>query len=183
MSGLLNQTGAVSGILGTTVGTPATPAGHILQIQSYALQSALAASPSSSWMNLTGLAVTITPASTSNKIFLQVAITGQATTSVWSFFRAARTLSGGATTYIGLGNETGSNPRTRASISSKQISTYDVNAAGWNIMDTPSADVAVTYQLQVIGNGVCNINREQTYADNISTGNFISTVTAWEIKV
>ena len=158
--------------------------GKVLQVQSTTMGDSMQISASSSWGNVTGLAVTITPSSSSNKIFFTVSLQGGATTSVWSFFSTLRSISGGASTTVGVGTHiSGETTRTRASAQGKYISTYDTQSQSWSHLDTPATTSAVTYQVRVIGNGVFNCNRELTFANNISTGNFASTITAMEIGV
>ena len=65
MSGILNTTGAVSGILGTTVGTP--DGGKVLQVQSKTLTTGYSATETG-WTDITGVTIAITPSSTSSKV-------------------------------------------------------------------------------------------------------------------
>jgi len=173
-----------AGITGTLGSGITFPAGHVLQAQSTTMGDSMQINPGgANWVNVTGLAVTITPSSASNKILFAVHIQGGATTSVWSFFSTLRSIAGGASTTVGIGNHiSGQTTRTRASASAKFNSNYDVQSSAFMHLDSPATTSAVTYQVRVIGNGIFNCNRSITFADNVSTGNFASTITVWEIK-
>ena len=158
------------------------PAGHIVQVQSTTAAESIQINSSSSWVNVTGFLVKITPSSATNKILCAVNYQGGATTSVWSFLSTLRTISGGASTTIGIGNHvSGETVRTRASAQSKFNSDYDVQSNAYMHLDSPATTSEITYQVRVIGNGIFNFNRAISFVNNISTGNFASTITAWEI--
>ena len=158
--------------------------GKVLQVQSTTMGDSIQLSPGSSWINITGLAVTITPSSSSNKILFDVQIQGGGLTSVWNFFSTLRSISGGASTTVGVGTHvSGETTRTRASAAAKEITAYDVQSSSFKHLDSPATTSAVTYQVRVIGNGTFECNRSTTFADNASTGNFASTITAMEIGV
>ena len=113
---------------------------------------------------------------------MQYTICGQARATRWSLFRTLRTRAGESVA-VGVGDHvSGETTRTRASAQAKQKDTYDVQSMSFNFLDSPATTLPLTYQIQVIGNGIADINREQNFVNNISTGNFISTITAWEIQ-
>ena len=80
MSGIVNTTGAVSGIVGTTVGTPAS--GEVGQIESFTTNNTNSGTESGgTWVAL-DLTDSITPATTSSKILVIASITGASVASV-----------------------------------------------------------------------------------------------------
>ena len=83
MSGIVNSTGARSGVIGTTVGTPA--GGDVLQttFTTYSTQTAITAYGGT--YGSSGLVGTITPTSTSNKLLITVGLHYQVNAGVGSF--------------------------------------------------------------------------------------------------
>jgi hypothetical protein len=179
------MTVAAAAITGT-LGTSAFPVGHVIQVVSTTFADKFTDNPSSAWIDIPGLALTITPTSSSNKIYLQTTIVGQSIQSVWCLFRNLRTRTGESVA-VGVGNTRGS--RTRASAGAKEATSYDVESIAFNFLDTPSdaagfqsSILPLTYQSQVIGNGVIYVNSNRNDGDAVSNPSCISTITAWEIQ-
>lgn len=116
------------------------PTGSVIQVQSFNLVNVRLATSSSSF-TATQLAVNITPASSSNKIYVSVA--GSANNEAagraiyWTLYRDSTDLGGGTS---GLGQIYGAAGRTHGTV-------------GVSILDAPSTTSQVTYTLYVRANG------------------------------
>ena len=162
----------------------AAAGGKVLQVQSTTMADSISISNDDTWLNITGLAVTITPSSSSNKILFDVHMQGGGVTGVYNFFSTLRSISGGASTTVGIGDHIGGETdRIRSSAAAKQITAYDVQSTSFKYLDSPATTSAITYQVQVMGNGVFLCNRPTTFVDDITTPNLASTITAMEIGV
>lgn len=178
---------AVSGTttltLPTTSGTVLTngintnfPAGSVLQVVSTTKTDSYSNATQNAWNDVTGLSVSITPSSSSNKIL----VTGQLSYAASSnlYFRLVR-----GSTAIAVGDTAGSR------ISCTGASGYnfgDGNVgenANFNFLDSPSTTSSTTYKIQVYGFNITQyVNRVVTDTDsNVSSRN-ISTITVMEIK-
>ena len=150
--------------------------GAVVQVVSTAKTNTWSSSTTLSYVDITGFNVSITPASTSNKVLITAHV------SVSNFSLASFRLVRGSTV-IGLGDSLGGN-RVQATLGPTSF-TRDgnrVNPISIMFLDTPSTTSAITYKLQAYTqNGTQYINR--TYADTNAayTSSSISTITAMEI--
>ena len=134
----------------------------------------------SSWVDVTDMSVTLTPASTSSKILLLSSITiGTNGNSAYAYLRFHSSAAGGA---VFVGDTAGS----RTSLSwggSSSSSTAIAGNTHFSYVDSPSTTSAVTYKLQFFAfdNTIGYINR--TYDDTDSFGYIrgASSITALEI--
>ena len=136
-------------------------------------------SSSTSYVDVTGLSATITPASSSNKIMVLVTACGN-TNGSKGYGRIVR-----GSTAIAVGDADGS----------KVQATFDMNnAASGNrgqsyvgsILDSPNTTSATTYKLQIRhenGAGNANINRLHVNDDSSVNGRYSSTITLMEVSV
>ena len=133
------------------------PTGKILQVSSFVETSSGQTVSSSSYIDLTGVTLNITPSATSSKIFIMVSIpkffapSGQAI--VLTVYRASSNLSGASGLAIN-GGFTENVPAT------------------FNIMDSPSSTSSLTYQVYAKTTGGTS-----NYGDSDAR----STITAFEI--
>ena len=131
---------------------------------------------SGSLTDITGMSVTITPSSASNKILVQYSL-GQVTPNSPAVYGVAL-LRG--STVIGAGATAGS----RISVSTSGIFDGDRGgASAYNFLDSPATTSATTYKLQVYingGNTVC-INRSAADADSTTYCRSASTITVMEV--
>jgi hypothetical protein len=140
--------------------------GHTLQVvQSF--KSDIWSSTTTSWIDISGLSVTITPKSPTSKFLVQgflgrVSISGSTWYSV--AFRFARNGTG-----IGVGDAAGSRPQSALNITHYD-SYYDGNGA-MMYLDSPNTSSPLTYSLQTIGHGsgTLQINYTESNAD-LATG-------------
>jgi hypothetical protein len=152
-------------------------AGKVLQVVQ-TVKSDTFSSSSGTFVDITGMSVTITPSSSTSKIFVDVVMTCGAP-AVTPRFLVLR-----GSTSIGIGDANGS--RQRASFGTGWSG--DVNQMtnmSWKFLDSPATTSATTYKVQGLTDGsTFYINRASNYPDNATLGiSVISTITAWEIAV
>jgi len=152
------------------------PAGSVLQVVSTTKTDTWSNATQNTWNDVTGLSVSITPSSSSNKIL----VTGQLSYAASSnlYFRIVR-----GSTAIAVGDTAGSR------ISCTGASGYnfgDGNVgenATFEYLDSPSTTSSTTYKIQVYGFNITQyVNRVVTDTDsNVSPRN-VSTITLTEVK-
>jgi hypothetical protein len=175
-----NVAGTTTLTLPTTSGTVITtgniPTGQIIQVVSTTKTDTFSSATVNAWTDITGLSVSITPSSSSNKIMILSSVQGLNNNSN-AYFRIVRD-----STAVGVGTTAGS----RSSVSSS-----NVYAAGGNIMngssfqflDSPSTTSSTTYKIQFITDiATTYINRTVNDTDALYTGRSQSTITVMEIK-
>jgi hypothetical protein len=131
-----------------------------------------------SFTDLTGLSVSITPSSTSNKVFVSAIVNGMGQSGVCSV--AGQLVRD--STAIAVGTTAGS--RTSASFYlSDGSSTQTLESAYVEFLDSPATTSATTYKIQVkvTAAGTGHINRQESDTDTASRGRLVSTITAMEI--
>ena len=173
----INASTATSG----TLPAARLPAGSILQVVQTVFTSTASVS-GSAWNEITGLATTITPTSSSSKILIIPSIDYSAGTGYRTGFKIVRN-----STDILLG-DTASN-RIRASQlgrffdSSEQL----VNQANRIYLDSPGTTSATTYKFYISAENITGatlyVNRTVSDADSTSHFRGTSTVTLMEIAV
>lgn len=131
----------------------------------------------STYSDVTGLSVSITPSATSSKVLVtaHVACNAQNGTTQ-GFMRLVR-----GSTAIGVGDAAGS--RVQATSPLPFVNAYSAVSSSFTFLDSPSTTSSTTYKIQVrdeIGNAVY-INRSQNDTDNYAGGRYISTITVMEI--
>lgn len=148
----------------------------ILQVQSTTKSDAFSTN-STSYTDVTGLAVTITPSSTSSKIFVTLDSNEDIQTAVTEvYFQVTRN-----GTAIGIADAAGS--RTRNGVYLVDRSADEPEIVAYSFLDSPSSTSALTYQLQVRGNTGNNvyINRRASDTDSATIGRSVSTITVMEV--
>jgi hypothetical protein len=153
------------------------PSGSILQIQSTTLSSVFTTS-STSWADLTGMSVSITPTSATSKILVQISLNFQGDSSTQGYCRIDRN-----GTVIGVGDAYGS--RYRFTINQYVNQQNEARTISMTFLDSPATTSALTYKLQLTnqGLGTVYVNRSTAWADNSTSGTGISTITVYEIAV
>ena len=158
--------------------------GSILQVQSTTLATIWSQSVASGGIaDITGLSVSITPKSTSSKVFVTVNM--NAMTDVSGSYRpffCAQLKRGG--TAIGGGTAAGSRVSINASGGYSPLPDVNTNLS-FSYMDSPSTTSATTYQVAAFNafGGTYNLTVNQFAADGNSatTGRLSSTITVMEI--
>lgn len=158
-------------VANSTLGT-----GKILQIVS-TVKSDTFSVASTSMSNITGLSVSITPTSTSSKVFAMLTI-GQVDASSTSTFAFDVTRDG---TAVGVGDTAG--VRTRAVASGAIDPVNRGVSVVWSYLDSPATTSSTTYQARCqIGSGTLYLNRSQSDSDHAVYGRTVATLTVWEVS-
>lgn len=151
--------------------------GSVIQVASTTKTDTTSAT-SASYVDITGMSVSITPTSTSSKVMVLVSIQGAATSNGSMYVRLMRD-----STAISIGDAAGS--RTRASFGSDTNATTDYAYSGSiNFLDSPATTSSVTYKLQWNSGdtgGTVYLNRGSGDADNLYYGRYASSITVMEI--
>jgi len=160
---------------GTTWVSSAPPTQKVIQVVSTALTSIFSSS-STSYTDVTGLSVSITPTSATSKILVRVDITGGASSlAIYQLMRGS--------TAIGIGDLVSGHGQSTTQPAQWQGSNGDRGSyVGMTFLDSPATTSATTYKVQ----GFCDagtfyLNRSSSYsATAVGTGS-ISTITVMEI--
>tara|TARA_R110000744_G_scaffold25566_1_gene63358 strand:+ start:25 stop:555 length:531 start_codon:yes stop_codon:yes gene_type:complete len=173
---------ALTKITGDGLATSGLPSGSVLQVVSTTKVDTFTYSGSTNFQDLTGLAATITPKSSSSKIMIQVYIN----LSSNSRYAAAILLRG--STQIGGGTASGSRPSVNVSTQSNPSSsneTYKMNNSSFSFLDSPSTTSATTYKVQVgdthTTSATLYVNRSPSDADAGYSHRGSSTITLTEV--
>ena len=149
--------------------------GRILQVVQTAKTDTFTSS-SSSFTDITGLSVSITPSSASSKVMVIV----ETNTSTASGNNAILRLLRGSTA-IAVGDSAGSRPQAFA-----QTRVNDTNASlgsSVNFLDSPNTTSATTYKVQMLSqSGTVGINRTNADSDSGVIARTISTITVMEVR-
>jgi len=160
-----------------TLTLPTLGFGKVLQVVSTTKTDTFASS-AGSWVDVTGLSVSITPASTSSQILVIVTMQGSSVNSGSMFARLVRN-----STAIAVGDAAGN--RTRASFGMDTNATVDYAITGaTHFLDSPATTSAVTYKMQVNSGdtgGSARVNYSSSDADSLYNGRYASTITAIEV--
>jgi len=159
-----------------TVTLPAGVGGKVLQVVSTTKTDTFT-STSTSYVDITGLSLNITPLNINNKIMLIASIATVEANSNNLFLRFLRN-----STAIGVGASEGN--RIQAT-SGTRIPTADngsINSVTMNFYDSPATTSALTYKIQMaLQAGTGLINRSGDDLNITGRGRYISTITAMEI--
>jgi hypothetical protein len=154
------------------------PAGSVLQVVQTVKTDTYSAAPGSvNWTDITGMSVSITPSSTSNKIMVFVSVIGG--TGNLSYIRLVR----GATA-IGIGDAAGSRIRSTMGNFNNGADGNTVYSWSTNFLDSPATTSSTTYKLQLLCETTNTFYLNRTVVDpNSVTGvRPISQITVMEIK-
>lgn len=144
-----------------------------------AVKTDTTSSTSSSFADIAGLSVTITPTFNTSKILLAASVqVGISNTSYWIPFRFTRD-----GTAIGIADAAG--VRTRATFEAFPSYLLTTENASFEYLDSPATVSAVTYKLQwaIVGGVTGYLNRGSDDIDNAARFRTISTLIAREIPV
>ena len=138
-------------------------AGGVLQMVHTEIQTRPSRSSGNTYADITGLNVTITPASASNKILIVFNAGLVSNSSRTTAFVLKRAISGGATTILG-GHTTGSRQQAWLRCASDSDSNHDYGSHA-EYYDSPNTTSAITYTVQWISQGTAYLNRTDGYGD------------------
>lgn len=166
-----------------SVGSGATVAGFgkVLQIVT-ATKTDKFTTTSTTFTDVTGLSVSITPSSSSNKILVQAVVNGASSQGT----STSRNLIGlfRDSTQIALGDSAGSRTRTSFDLSTRLTGSDNLSLSGTVIfLDSPSATSSITYAIKAVSplGGTLAINGNYVDDDTASNSRSISTITLMEI--
>lgn len=147
------------------------------QIVSTFKSDTFTAAAASTWTDITGMSVTITPTLASSKVLVQMVLTGDGNLNDSSM--AAKLLRGSTT--IAVGDAGGS--RIQASVGAYTGNSNSVNSMVMTFLDSPATTSATTYKVQGQALGGTNIyvNRTKTDPDSTSYARYASSITVTEI--
>ena len=155
-------------------------AGGVLQVKSTTKLDAQSISTSTTRADITGLNLSITPASASNKILVWFNV------SHWgndSHCQVERLIAGGA--YSIISPPTGYGSKTPTHSGGSHRNTYELNTANMTILDAPNTTSALTYKMTFNngpgGGSTGYINRTENDNNDSNGERAISTITAMEI--
>ena len=152
--------------------------GGILQVVSAIKTDTLTASTgASTWVDIPGLSLTVTPSSTSSKILVTMnCLTGEGGADL-VMFRLVRD-----TTPIGVGDAVGSRLQGTTAGYSGSGANNAWNQASATFLDSPATTSSKTYKVQwTTGTVTGYLNRNARYSDAYYDGTFASTITAMEV--
>ena len=133
---------------------------------------------SATWATVTDLSVSITPASSSNKVLVMYDVTcGHPAGSGHSYIKVVR-----GTTDIFRGDANGSTPRAVCNIN--QIGTPSMSTRGCSFLDSPSTTSSITYNVYGKTTSTFTVNRSyDNTANSDHDGTGASSITVMEVKV
>ena len=157
------------------------PQGSVIQVVQTTKTDTFSSNETTNFIDLTGMTVSITPTSTTNKIFIMYSLNTGIVGGGYGFL--IKLLRG--STEIARGDQDGSNRVRVTTVAQSASSSYPIFLQAMNFLDSPATTSATTYKLQGRGwnSGAGNfyINRSEADGDTLSYGRPISTITAMEI--
>ena len=161
-------------------GLPSGSSGGIIQVKSVTKTDTFQTS-SGSFVDISGLSVTITPTSSSNKILIQVHVTGDGRAGqARANFRLMR-----GSTAICIGDSAGNRSRSTFGIYDN-TDNHSPDNASMTHLDSPATTSAVTYKVQIQngnseGSNV-SVNRAYNWSDNSAHPATTSSITVMEVS-
>jgi hypothetical protein len=145
----------------------------VVQVKSTTLTSTFSTT-STSFTDLTGLSVSITPTSATNKILALVSI-NCGSDNIAICFRLMRD-----STAIAVGDAAG--VRTRSTSANLFLNNVDISPINMNFLDSPATTSATTYKVQLLTNAsTAYINRTTLDNDATTRPRMVSTITVMEV--
>ena len=150
--------------------------GNVLQVVSTTKTDTFSSS-SSSWTDITGLSVSITPSSTSSKVLVMYSIVTSVNTSQFPILRLVR----GSTAIASGDSYASSQLGTTVAWGGGQVNTITTQSTQY--LDSPSTTSATTYKVQIIATASVAhyINRNQRDDGNYYEPRTVSSITVMEI--
>ena len=151
--------------------------GKVLQVVQTIKTNTTTVSNPTSYTEVSGLTVNITPSSASNKVLIigTYCIMGDTNTQGYAAFYRD-------TTQIGVGNAVGN--RIKASTQAYPNHINQATNSSFCFLDSPSSTSQITYALRTRNQGSGNVyvNRSQTYTNSAASSTNASTITVMEIQ-
>ena len=163
---------------GTVLTTTNPKAGNILQVVSTTKVDGFT-STNSSFVDITGFSVDITPSSTSSKILIMVSMSIGGEDTSYPAFKALR-----GSTALALGTYSTGGSQTPCSFGWQSDSDHKTTTASFQYLDSPSTTSSTTYKVQVAstdGSHEVSVNRPTTGTNSALSHAGTSTITAMEV--
>ena len=160
-------------------GLPSGSAGGIIQVRSTTITNAPTFTQTS-YTDLTGLAVSITPTRTDSKVLIMVNIHATSNNTTQAYFRIFRTSDN---TAVCVGDASGS--RVQATMGTNFfVQSNAVQSCSMNFLDSPATTSNFTYKIQTRtqGAGGIYVNRGVTDSNAGTAGRFASSITVMEVS-
>ena len=172
----------------TSITSSDLPAGSVLQVV-HRDYNPLFSTSSASFVDITNFNVTITPSSTSSKIFLSIHTT-MSTASGHSDIRLTRSIGGATATTTGFVGDQEMGSRTASTFHQYTHpnfnTTWDMPVKSITFLDSPNTTSSIVYQLQggvpYSASYTLYINRQSSDASATYSARNRSSMTAMEIK-
>ena len=167
-----------TGTILTSATTTGFPAGSVLQVVSTTKTDTFTTT-STSMTDVTGLSVSITPSSASNKILIYCYVTVGAPNTNFVYINLVR-----GSTAICIGDAAGSRPRVTGMSFSGVTNGGVVDMLPIVFLDSPSSTSSLTYKIQIAANAASTVavNRSVTDANTAAYARTASTITVMEIS-
>ena len=141
---------------------------------------------STSFVDVTGLNATITPTSSSNKIFVVVNIAYSGHQNLYGWGKLVRTTSGGSPVDICIGNAASNRIRASLSFSMTNMDNqkYKIKHASCSFLDSPNTTTSTTYKIMAMtenGGRDVHINYSNNDGDAAYSGRMASNITCMEV--
>ena len=155
-------------------------AGNILQVQSVTKTDTFTSSGTASWTDVTGLSVSITPSSSSNKILVLYDLSWN-TGDAHATCRLLRD-----STLIKVGDTASNRTRSTGNLNgTNTYDQYDIEQVAGTFMDSPSSTSSLTYKWQVAtvhsSGYTVYVNRTPHDGDQNYNGRTASSITVMEV--
>ena len=173
----INEAGGVDAVItGGVLDSGSLPAGSILQVVSTTKTDA-ASTTSTSFSDVSGLSVSITPSSATSKVLVSYTVQGNGRAGSTSLFvRLLRD-----STLISAGAAAGN----RTEVSGHSLTgEFAIETTGGNFLDSPATTSAITYKIAFsssVSGQAAYINRAHQDTDAATTPRGVSSITVMEV--
>jgi hypothetical protein len=148
--------------------------GRILQVVN-SVKTDTFSTASTTFVDVSGVSASITPASTSNKILVTVSFAADHDSSSYPMFRILRD-----STSVLLGDSAGT--RIQVTFGTSAASGNRPQAASYTLLDSPNATSATTYKVQMrVASGTGYVNRSALDTDTTGYFRSAATITLMEV--
>ena len=163
----------------TTISNLSGGGGKILQVKQ-TVKTDHFTSTAYDYTDVTGMSVSITPASASNKILINFELQVSGVANNYASFRLLRD-----STHIGVSTVTDTDWRVATLGSLSHENSYQIENTGTSFLDSPNTTSAITYKLQVSSYSNRTMSLNYPWNTGNSSGSYtatgISTITVMEV--
>jgi hypothetical protein len=175
--GSANQALITNGSGSLSFATVGAAAGQVIQVVSTSKTDTFSSATTGSFVDITGLSVSITPSATANKILVMYYVSVGGDNAQGNHF--TRLVRGSTAIFIG----DASTGRTLATCASQPYNVSSTETHFIQFLDSPSTTSSTTYKVQLYNaNATGYVNRSSLDSDNTSYPRTVSSITVMEIK-